>query len=297
MKKPRVFTHIAGIMIIIIGLSILFSALGVSDLGPRIVVPFIFLLIGFRLLSKGRRIFGAFLLLVGFINFLNLIGYLLNIHMGRLIGLSFSAFIIYVGYRMMRRKKKEIQFTPGLPFPPAGLKRPVRSRVEPANSQPEAARNSEAPRGSLKKEHEQQVAPEGDSGGASFTSFSLDSPQTKHSLIGNLFLTGSRWDLQDMNIWHGIGDVKIDLSRAYIHEGETVLFINGWVGDIDIYVPYDLNITLTANVNLGDIDVFGNKQGGFNRSTTLSTSGYKTATKKVRIIVSLLIGDIDVMYL
>jgi lia operon protein LiaF len=296
-KKPRVFTYISGIMIIIIGLSILFSALGVSDMGPRIVVPFVFLLIGFRLMNKGRRFIGAFLLLLGFINFLNLIGYILNIHMGRLIGLSFSAFIIYVGYRMIRKKKKEIEFTPGKPFPPSGIKRPVRSRVEPSSFQPDPAAPQGAPRVSLKKEDEQEVPPVHDGVDAPFTSFSLHSPQTKHSLIGNLFLTGSRWDLQDMNIWHGIGDVKIDLSRAYIHEGETVLFINGWVGDIDIYVPYDLNITLTANVNLGDIDVFGNKQGGFNRSTTLSTSGYKTATKKVRIIVSLLIGDIDVVYL
>nr|WP_161798271.1 cell wall-active antibiotics response protein LiaF [Aneurinibacillus tyrosinisolvens] len=208
-----------------------------------------------KLLKKGRRIGGSILLFIGVCGFL---GYWFNIDTGKVVGFTLSAAFIYMGYRMIRSKNKEIEVPP----------LPAREE-EPVFHSPETA----------------------------FHTYSMGSPQNKHSLIGNLFLTGGRWDLHDMNIWHGIGDVKIDLSRAHINEGETIIIINGWIGDIDIYVPYDLDISLTASVNFGDIDVFGNKQGGINRSMTLSTSGYRESGKRVRIVVSLLIGDIDVIYL
>ncbi|WP_054949076.1 cell wall-active antibiotics response protein LiaF [Numidum massiliense] len=126
--------------------------------------------------------------------------------------------------------------------------------------------------------------------------FADRSPKVTHSLIGNLYLTGPRWELTDMDIWHGIGDVKIDLSRAFVHEGETVVIVNGWIGDIDIFVPYDLDMAVSCHVNIGDINVFGNEDGGLNRSVTIETADYQTSTRRVRIVINLIIGDVDVIY-
>lgn len=263
MNRSRTTRYFLGLIIIFTGIGILFHTLGIMDFHPGKLFPFLVLYFAVRLLERGRKIFGGILFLFGALFFLDA---WLSIRIGDLIGFALSFAIIYWGYQFIRSKKKEIE------LPPASI---------PHHSMDEQ----------VEEQQEQQPSPR--QGGPSYT---MGSPEMKQSLIGNLFLTGNRWELIDMNIWHGIGEVKLDLSRALIHNGESVVMISGWIGDIDIYVPYDLDISLIANVNVGDIDVFGNKQGGLNRSVTLTTSNYQNADKRVRIIVNLLIGDIDITY-
>lgn len=119
----------------------------------------------------------------------------------------------------------------------------------------------------------------------------------RRSLIGEYHLLNQRFELEDLTISHGIGDVKIDLTKAIISEGETVIVINGWIGDIDIYVPYDLDVAVHANVTIGDLEVLGDRQSGISRSLMTKTETYTTSSKKVKLVLSLLIGDIDVRYL
>lgn len=119
----------------------------------------------------------------------------------------------------------------------------------------------------------------------------------KKSFIGEVHYTHARFDLEDLTIQQGIGDVKIDLTKAIIKDGETVIIVNGWVGDIDIYVPYDLNVSVDASVSFGDLKVLGQSEGGVNRNISIRTAQYKESSKKVKLILSLFIGDIDVRYL
>lgn len=119
----------------------------------------------------------------------------------------------------------------------------------------------------------------------------------KKFFIGEVHYTRSRFELEDLTIQHGIGDVKIDLTKAIIQDGETVVMINGWIGDIDIFVPYDLPVSVDVSVVLGDLEVFGKKEGGVNPQISIQTNGYNEAPKKVKLVLSLLIGDIDVRYL
>ncbi len=122
-------------------------------------------------------------------------------------------------------------------------------------------------------------------------------PTFRNSLIGSLHLINSRFELDDMNITFGIGDVKIDLSKAIIPEGVSSIVISGIVGDVDIYVPYDLDVSVAAAVTAGGIEVLGYKQSGLNRQMHLESPSFKQSTRKVKISVSILIGDIDVRHL
>lgn len=260
-RKYSKLTHLfLGIAVIFTGIGILFDSLGLLNFHPGMLFPFVILYGGVRFLNRGRRFIGTSLTFLGSLFFLDM---WLQIDAGEFIGLAFSLAMIYWGYRLIRNNKEEIK------LPPAG---PIHQPNEPSTEQ-ENPHSKPDPYG-----------------------YSIVTPQVKQSLIGNLYLTGTRWELMDMNIWHGIGDVKIDLSRALIHDRETVIMISGWIGDIDLYIPYDLEISFMAHVNMGDIDVFGNKQGGLNRSVSLTTSGFHQASKKVRIVVTLLIGDIDMIY-
>ena len=309
-NDSRVSTYVLGVILIFVGTGILFNNLNIFhfDFGS-FIVPMILAFIGIKLLDRGKRTAGGILLGIAVLLFLGAFG----IHIGNVIGLAFSLAVIYFGYRMMRSKKKEFKIPSTFerqdgqkewaqeergmsgerttePFQP---EREMADQSERESDYQDRDRFDKRSEESFRSEQKQRIEWEQADDDSSYNN---QAPKVKHSLIGNLYLTAPRWELTDMNIWHGFGDVKIDLSRALVHDTETVLIINGWIGDIDIYVPYDLEVAFTAHVNIGDIDIFGNKEGGINRNVSIETPHYRDSSKRVRIIVNLLIGDVDVIY-
>lgn len=115
------------------------------------------------------------------------------------------------------------------------------------------------------------------------------------SLLGD-FILRHRFELYDMKINNGLGDVKIDLSQAIIAHGDTTIEIFAGLGDVQLYVPYDLDVYVQASVLIGTLDVLNYKQSGFTRRTQTKSAGYNEATKRVNILVTLGIGDVDVRY-
>lgn len=125
----------------------------------------------------------------------------------------------------------------------------------------------------------------------------LSPKESRSSLIGDFYLTSGRFELESLYIWNGIGDVVIDLSRALIQGEEVVLAVKGWIGDVTIYVPVDLPVSVAAEVTIGDLDVFGHRQGGISRSVVMRSDNFEQAPQKAKINISLIIGDIDVKYI
>lgn len=125
----------------------------------------------------------------------------------------------------------------------------------------------------------------------------ITAPPFRNFLIGDLHLINQQFELTDLNLSFGIGDIKIDLTKAIIPEGETTLVVSGLLGDVDLYIPYDLDISVSTTIITGNIEVLGQKKAGVNCQIALETAGYKEATRKVKISVSLLAGDLDVRHL
>lgn len=281
-NSSRLSTYLLGTIFIMVGLGILLNNLHFFHFNfGQFIVPMILTLIGIKLLERGKRIAGGILTVIGALMLLGAFG----IDVGNLFGLAFSVVVIYVGYRMMRTKKKEFTIPSGFEHEEDEARPAFTEQKNNAWSEKQQSKESgeQKRNGSFSHEPFHKV-------------YSDRGPKVRHSLIGNLYLTASRWELTDMNIWYGIGEVKIDLSRAHIPDKETVLIINGWIGDVDIYVPYDLELALTAHVNIGDIDVFGNEEGGINRNVSMETAQYHNASRRVHVIANLMIGDVDVMY-
>ena len=93
---------------------------------------------------------------------------------------------------------------------------------------------------------------------------------------------------------HLIGDIRLDLSQIHLEDGETPFELNALIGDITVLVPADLPVSVVAEVTVGDIRIFRQSADGIGRRLTYETPGYDTATRKVRIMAHLLIGDITV---
>lgn len=115
--------------------------------------------------------------------------------------------------------------------------------------------------------------------------------------IGDLRLIKTPFDLNNLNISGFIGDVKIDLSKAIIPEGESTIVISGLIGDVDIYVPSDLDVSISSVAFIGDMNIIGHKKSGISNKLNTSSANFEQSTRRVKISISLFIGDVDVRYL
>ncbi|WP_458462167.1 cell wall-active antibiotics response protein LiaF [Paenibacillus sp.] len=118
----------------------------------------------------------------------------------------------------------------------------------------------------------------------------------KSAFIGDLYMGQEVFSLKPMNISAFIGDTVIDLTKAQIPYGETKIVISSFIGDVKVFVPedMDLGVTVTTNSFIGDMSLLNQKRGGFLSSAQAETTHYREASKKVRIIVSVFIGDVKV---
>lgn len=121
-------------------------------------------------------------------------------------------------------------------------------------------------------------------------------PDMRSFFIGELQMMKQPFDLNDLNVSGFIGDIKIDLSKAMIPEGESTIVISGVIGNVDIYVPSDLEMAVSSAVFIGDINLIGSKKSGLSTKVYAASSDFSESKRRVKVSVSLFIGDVDVKY-
>ncbi|MFL6557923.1 MAG: cell wall-active antibiotics response protein LiaF, partial [Bacillus sp. (in: firmicutes)] len=69
-------------------------------------------------------------------------------------------------------------------------------------------------------------------------------PLFENIVLGQQKTPTGAYKWNDVNIQAGIGDTIIDLSFTMLPKGETVIFIRNLVGNIQILVPYDIEVSI-----------------------------------------------------
>lgn len=103
------------------------------------------------------------------------------------------------------------------------------------------------------------------------------------------------YEWNDINIQTALGDTMVDLSYTVLPKGETVIFIRNFIGNLQVLIPYDIEVSVNHSSIAGTANVFqfeGKKM--FNQSVQYQTEGYEEAEQKVKIFTSLLVGDLEV---
>lgn len=114
-------------------------------------------------------------------------------------------------------------------------------------------------------------------------------------LIGDLSIGKSPWVLQDMNLWNGIGDIRVNLVNAHIDEGTYTIDVRGWIGEVRVLVPEGLSVCVDADVSVGNVEVFGESHAGTGRSVHLEDLGFAEANRRCVLRIDLNIGDVEVV--
>jgi lia operon protein LiaF len=280
-KLSRLHTMLGGIAIMIAGIGMFLDALGIISFNIFSLWPLILVYFGLKHWSNGKRLAGGVLTGLGTLFLLEI---WFDMDFENVVGLIISIVLIYVGFRLLRSRGQ------GFPFPPPnqGPERPAPGEtIDPAFVRHYAKWAYTHPFERWKMGMDATC----------HHGHRFSYKNSRSALIGDFHLTSGRFELTRMFIWHGIGNVVIDLSRAVIQEEEAAIVIKGWVGDITVYVPVDLPVAVDAEVNVGDLAVFGHHQGGLNRHVSMRSDSFDEAAKKVTLNISLLLGDIDVKYI
>ncbi|MFD1178470.1 cell wall-active antibiotics response protein LiaF [Paenibacillus puldeungensis] len=118
----------------------------------------------------------------------------------------------------------------------------------------------------------------------------------KSGFIGDVHIGQDYFQLKPMNISHFIGDTVIDLTKAQIPYGETKINVSSFIGDVKVFIPEDMDVGIVATSSsfIGDLKVLKQKEGGFMSSVSVQSPYYGEANKKIKLVVSVFIGDVKV---
>ncbi|CAM5796137.1 MULTISPECIES: cell wall-active antibiotics response protein LiaF [Brevibacillus] len=291
MKLSRLQKMTVGVLIILTGIGLFLDSLhiitfGLFDLWPMVLVYF-----GVQMWGNHKRVRGGLLAGLGIMIALDM---WLHIGMDDLFQLVIPLLFIYFGFRLIRGRSADKGIRPTIP-----------EAAEAADADPNFASAEDTATGKQSGHWRQKAGYRNPFGtersrwtASSAGPGSILSPKdSRSSLIGDFHLTSGRFELSQLHIWHGVGNVVIDLSRAMLMDDEAFLIVDGWVGDVTIYVPVDMPVAVSAEVRIGDLEVFGHRQGGINRSVMIRSEQYEQEAQKIHVQISLLVGDVKVKYI
>jgi lia operon protein LiaF len=291
-----------GMILILIGTLFLGAQLGVITVNPGEIAstywPVMMILFGisgllgqvkYRKESGSSYIWNLFVIALGAGFLARNLNYL-NMSTGELIKLIIPGFIILFGIGMMFRKDR-----------PSKINQDYSNKYEYNYDYDHSSQSGEVASGPVQG----PTIPVQDSVSKPTPSFhhshSFDhqhdsSADNRSGFFGDLYLGHDYWELKPMNISHFIGDTIIDLTKAQIPVGDTKLNISAFIGDVKVFVPNDMEVevSVTSSSFLGDSTVFSKRESGFMRSVREETQDFTMSDKKIRLQVSLFIGDITV---
>lgn len=112
-----------------------------------------------------------------------------------------------------------------------------------------------------------------------------------HSQMFGDLRFGHGWTLRNASISLMFGDLDIDLSQARVEPGSYQLEISLVAGDVDIYVPADVEVRVEAEAHAGLLRAFSEERSGVSPTLVYESPGYAAAAKRVLIRAHLMAGD------
>jgi predicted membrane protein len=114
---------------------------------------------------------------------------------------------------------------------------------------------------------------------------------TEVSLIGDLRRRGN-WAVRNEEIWHGIGDMELDLTQAAVPEGESVIRIYSFVGDLKVYIPSTVGVKVRTTGFFVDADMLDEKIQTFLSPAEVTSPNYAMSDRRVRIDMTGFVAEV-----
>jgi hypothetical protein len=113
------------------------------------------------------------------------------------------------------------------------------------------------------------------------------------ALLGPVRRDGA-WQVADEEIWLFVGDVNLDVTQAQIPLGETRIRVFAFVGTIRLIVPEGVGVAIASTAFVTDANMLGRKRESFLMTTYITSDGYETAERKIRLEPTFFVADVKV---
>ncbi|MFD2045104.1 cell wall-active antibiotics response protein LiaF [Ornithinibacillus salinisoli] len=124
----------------------------------------------------------------------------------------------------------------------------------------------------------------------------IKQPLFHHKIFDDQQTDQTAYQWRDINIHGGFGDRIIDLSNTVLPNDTAVVSIRHFVGNVEIYVPYEVEVSIHHSSIFGRAHILGKHHLKImNESLIYQTEKYDTTSlPRVKIITSIVSGDIEV---
>ncbi|HET7616824.1 MAG TPA: cell wall-active antibiotics response protein LiaF, partial [Bacillales bacterium] len=113
-------------------------------------------------------------------------------------------------------------------------------------------------------------------------------------MVSDVSYSEPNWSVEPIDRSTGVADYKFDFTKAFISETEIPIRLRGWVGDIKIIVPEDVEFSLRAKASVGDIKIGAVKEDGILKDFDFATSGYDEAERKLSFTFDFKVLDLRI---
>ncbi|MCR3921923.1 MAG: cell wall-active antibiotics response protein LiaF, partial [Firmicutes bacterium] len=117
-----------------------------------------------------------------------------------------------------------------------------------------------------------------------------------HVQVGKIKRRHANWSAEPTELRNAIGEYDFDYTKAFIPEEEIPVKLSGWIGDIKILVPRDVEFAAKARALVGDIYIAGQNKDGISLALTYKTPGYDEAVRKLTFDIDYRILDLRIDY-
>lgn len=119
----------------------------------------------------------------------------------------------------------------------------------------------------------------------------------RNKWFGDDFVGNEVFEWQDKNYQKIMGDTFFDLGNTILPKRENILLIRKGFGDTKILIPRDIAVSVDVSVALGKVIIDEEEFNLKNETIKWRSQNYDTAIRKIKIVSSTIIGEIEVVYL
>lgn len=103
------------------------------------------------------------------------------------------------------------------------------------------------------------------------------------------------WD--DINYTKVLGDSVIDVGNTIIPKDQNIILIRKGIGNTKILIPEEVAVSLNLSVFLGRVRIGEDELALNNETITFRSDRYEQASRQLKIVSNVLVGDIEVIFL
>ncbi|MFD1432004.1 cell wall-active antibiotics response protein LiaF [Lacticaseibacillus yichunensis] len=117
----------------------------------------------------------------------------------------------------------------------------------------------------------------------------------RHPWFGNETIGAEVFEWDDINLTVGMGDTIIDLGNTFLPAGDNVVVVRKGFGKTRVLVPIGVGVMVDHSAMLGTLTIDDQEFHMQNETVKHFSSDYDDATRRVHLILNVLVGDVEVL--